>query len=164
MKTINKKHIPKLNNKIKIRPKRRTYTNLLHERMLVCSKCKTVFPEYLARCPECGSRDWQGISEVNPYNYLPMQQFLKICGHALWLFATLGAIFLLWQTDTNDATANQIYVLSAVFLSFLGILSSVAYFGLSEITRRAERIQKRLRAFHEGYRNHQRKSSGVKRK
>ncbi len=149
----NHKYIPKLNNKVRIRPKKRSYKSLSGDKMLVCSRCKTVFPEYLARCPGCHSKEWQGISEINPYNYLPMEQFLKICGHALWLFATLGAIFLLWQTNTSDDAMNEVYVLSAILLAFLGILTSVAYFGLSEITRRIERIQRRLRVFHENYRN-----------
>ncbi len=152
-KNPNEKYIPKLNNKIRIRRKKRHFHNFTEDKMLVCSRCKTVFPEYLARCSGCGSKDWQGISEVNPYNYLPMEQFLKICGHGLWLFATLGAIYMLWQTDTSDNAMNEIYVISAVLLAFLGIMTSVAYFGLSEITRRIERMQRRLRVFHENYRN-----------
>lgn len=163
MKNINKKHIPKLNHKIKVRSKRINSLGLSKEPVLVCSKCKHVFPEFLARCPECGSRDWQGISEVNPYNYLPMEQFLKICGHCLWLFATIASIFLLWQTDTTDKLMNEIYVLSAIMLAFGGVLTSVAYFGMSEITRRVERIQKRLRAFHENYRNRQRPTHNYRR-
>lgn len=163
IKNINKKYIPKLNHKIIVRHKRRNSLGLSKEPVLVCSKCKHVFPEFLARCPECGSRDWQGISEVNPYNYLPMEQFLKICGHCLWLFATIASIFLLWQTDTTDRLMNEIYVLSAIMLAFGGVLTSVAYFGMSEITRRVERIQKRLRAFHENYRNKQRTPNNFRR-
>ena len=156
IKTSNKKYIPKFNGKIKARYKRRQSSRFTADPVLVCSKCKHVFPEFLARCPECGSRDWQGLSEVNPYNYLPMEQFLKLCGHMLWLFATIGSIFLLWQTNTEDTEMNEIYVMSAIALAFGGILISVAYFGMSELTRRVERIQKRLRAFHENYRNRQR--------
>ncbi len=152
-KKINKRHIPKLNNRLKVRVKKRNYSNLVKDKMVVCSRCKTVFPEYLVRCPECGSKEWQGISEINPYNYLPMQQFLKMCGHALWLFATIGAIYLIWQTDSDDDALNQVYAMSAILLAFFGILASVGYFGLSELTRRVERIQRRLRAFHENYRN-----------
>ena len=155
IKNIDKKYIPKLNGKIKVRSKRKCSSSLTKEPVLICSKCKHVFPEFLARCPECGSRDWQGLSEVNPYNYLPMEQFLKICGHMLWLFATIGSLFLLWQTNTEDRVMNEIFVLSAILLAFMGILISVAYFGMSELTRRVERIQKRLRAFHENYRNRQ---------
>ena len=156
MKNINKKHIPKFSNKIKVRSKRRNSSSLTKVPVLVCTKCKHVFPEFLARCPECGSKDWQGLSEVNPYNYLPMEQFLKLCGHLLWIFATIGSIFLLWQTDTENRVMNEIYVFTAVLVAFCGILISVAYFGMSELTRRVERIQKRLRAFHESYRNRQR--------
>ncbi len=28
------------------------------ERELQCSRCKAIFPDYLARCPECGSDEW----------------------------------------------------------------------------------------------------------
>ena len=36
------------------------------ERELQCSRCKAIFPDYLARCPECGSEEWIGLVEVNP--------------------------------------------------------------------------------------------------
>lgn len=155
---MKKRYIPKFNHKIKTRKTRNCISYLEKESQLVCSKCKTVFPDYLARCPECGSTEWAGLSEVNPYNHLPMEQFLKLCGHFFWLFPTLGAIFLLWQTDTDNTALNEIYVLSAFVLCASGILISVAYFGMSELTRRVERIQRRLRAFHENYRIRSRQS------
>lgn len=31
------------------------------ERELQCSRCKAIFPDYLARCPECGSDEWIGL-------------------------------------------------------------------------------------------------------
>ncbi|MFQ9867871.1 MAG: translation initiation factor IF-2 [Bilophila wadsworthia] len=53
------------------------------ERELQCSRCKAIFPDYLARCPECGSEEWIGLVEVNPYTRMPMETFLKACGHLL---------------------------------------------------------------------------------
>ena len=46
------------------------------ERELQCSRCKAIFPDYLARCPECGSEEWIGLVEVNPYTRMPMETFL----------------------------------------------------------------------------------------
>ena len=109
------------------------------------------------RCPECGSRDWQGLSEVNPYNNAPLEQFLKLCGHLMWLGGCIACIFLLWQTTSNDKSYNELLILSAILVAAFGVFASVGYFGLSEITRRVERIQKRLRVFHENFRIHQRK-------
>lgn len=163
VKNKNKKYIPKLNGKIKVRSRKRNFLGLGKDPVLICSRCKHNFPEFMARCPECGSKEWQGIAEVNPYNYLPMEQFLKVCGHFLWVFATVASLFLLWQTDTTDRFMNEIYVLAAIIFAFGGILTSVAYFGMSELTRRVERIQKRLRVFHENYRNRQRSPRSHKR-
>lgn len=149
--------IPKLNKPIHTLQKKRRLQKHGKEPVLVCSKCKTVFPEFLARCPECGSRDWQGLSEINPYNHAPLEQFLKLCGHILWFGGCIACIFLLWQTTSEDKAYNELLILSAILVAAFGIFASVGYFGLSEITRRVERIQRRLRAFHENYRIHQRK-------
>ena len=65
------------------------------ERELQCSRCKAIFPDYLARCPECGSEEWIGLVEVNPYTRMPMETFLKACGHLLWLVGTIGFLVLL---------------------------------------------------------------------
>ena len=32
---------------------------------LQCAHCKTLFPDYLARCPECGSDEWTALTEIN---------------------------------------------------------------------------------------------------
>lgn len=157
---MKKRYIPKFNHKIRTRHMPHCVRYLEKEPQLVCAKCKTVFPEYLARCPECGSTEWTGLSEVNPYNHLPMEQFLKLCGHFFWFLPTLGALFLLWQTDTENFLLNEMYVLGAIALCTSGVLISVAYFGMSELTRRVERIQRRLRAFHENYRIRQRQPRG----
>ncbi len=157
-KKIHKQAIPKFHHGVTPLLRKRRIKKHDREPVLVCSKCKTVFPEFLARCPECGSRDWQGLSEVNPFNHLPLEHFLQICGHILWLGGCIAAIFLLWQTATEDSTYNDLLILSAVLVAGLGIFTSVAYFGLSEIARRVERIQKRLRSFHENDKVHQRKT------
>lgn len=125
------------------------------ERELQCSRCKAIFPDYLARCPECGSEEWIGLVEVNPYTRMPMETFLKFCGHLLWLIGTIGFLVLLWQTDSTDAETNRLFMYAAALLLFCSVLFSAAYFGMSEIMRRILRMQRRLRAFHENYRDDQ---------
>ena len=125
------------------------------ERELQCSRCKAIFPDYLARCPECGSEEWIGLVEVNPYTRMPMETFLKACGHLLWLFGTVGFLVLLWQTDSSDAETDRLFAYAAVLLLFCSVLFSAAYFGMSEIMRRILRMQRRLRVFHENYRDDQ---------
>ena len=125
------------------------------ERELQCSRCKAIFPDYLARCPECGSEEWIGLVEVNPYTRMPMETFLKACGHLLWLVGTIGFLVLLWQTDSPDAETNKLFIYGAFLLLFCSVLFSAAYFGMSEIMRRILRMQRRLRAFHENYRDDQ---------
>ncbi len=75
----------------------------------------------------------------------------------MWLGGCIACIFLLWQTTSNDKSYNELLILSAILVAAFGVFASVGYFGLSEITRRVERIQKRLRVFHENFRIHQRK-------
>ena len=102
------------------------------ERELQCSRCKAIFPDYLARCPECGSEEWIGLVEVNPYTRMPMETFLKACGHLLWLVGTTGFLVLLWQTDSPDAETNKLFIYGAFLLLFCSVLFSAAYFGMSE--------------------------------
>lgn len=123
------------------------------ERELQCSRCKAIFPDYLARCPECGSDEWIGLVEVNPYTRMPMETFLKACGHLLWLMGTVGFLVLLWQTDGPDPETNRLFIYGAVLLLFCSVLFSAAYFGMSELMHRIVRMQRRLRAFHENYRD-----------
>jgi len=122
------------------------------DRELICAACGAVFPEYLARCPECGSEEWKGLVEVNPYTRLPMEQFLKFCGHGLWIFGTLGCLMLFWQTGGENSEMDEVYIFLGIILLLSGVLFSAAYFGLSELLRRLLRVQRRLRAFHEAYR------------
>ena len=125
------------------------------DRELQCSRCKAIFPDYLARCPECGSEDWNGLVEVNPYTRMPMENFMKYCGHLVWLFGTVGFLVLLWQTDTPNEEANSFFIYGAFLLLFCCVLGSTIYFGMSEVMRRILRMQRRLRAFHENYRDDQ---------
>ncbi len=124
----------------------------LPNREFRCSRCGTRFPDYLARCPECGSEDWEELAEVNPYTRLPLESFLKGCGHAFWILGVLAFLSLLWLTDTPDAQTRLVYVYGASFMLIVGTLFSAVYFGLSEILRRTLRMQRRLRAFHDTYR------------
>ena len=57
---------------------------------LQCAHCKTIFPDYLARCPECGSEEWTALVEVNPYSRIPMESIVKGCGHMLWMLGLFG--------------------------------------------------------------------------
>lgn len=117
-----------------------------------CSRCGVRFPDYLARCPECGSTDWEELTEVNPYTRMPMESFLKGCGHLFWLLGTVGFLVLLWQTDTPDPETERLYVYGAILSVTLGVLFSAIFFALSEMLRRILRMQRRLRAFHDTYR------------
>ena len=42
------------------------------ERELQCSRCKAIFPDYLARCPECGSE------ESVSYTHLTLPTILRV--------------------------------------------------------------------------------------
>ena len=75
------------------------------------------------------------LVEVNPYTRMPMETFLKACGHLLWLVGTIGFLVLLWQTDSPDAETNKLFIYGAFLLLFCSVLFSAAYFGMSEIMR-----------------------------
>ncbi len=116
---------------------------------LLCSNCKFVFSNYLTRCPECGSEEWIGYTEVNPYSRMPLENIIKSCGHALWIFGTLCALYFLWQTDNTNEEANMLSIYLAIVSIVMGLLLSVMYFSLGEIIQRLLRVQRRLKAFHE---------------
>ncbi len=118
-------------------------------KQLLCSNCKFVFSNYLTRCPECGSEEWIGYTEVNPYSRMPLESIIKASGHALWIIGTLIAIYFLWQTDSDSDEANKISIYLAIVSLVFGVLMSVVYFSLGEIIQRLLRVQRRLRAFHE---------------
>lgn len=121
-------------------------------RELQCTRCKAVFPDYLDHCPECGNRDWISLAEVNPYTRMPMESFLKSCGHLLWIIGTATFLVLLWQTDDPDEDLDRLYGYGAILILFCSVMASAFYFGMSEMMRVLLRLQRRLRAFHEHYR------------
>lgn len=122
------------------------------ERELICADCRAVFPEYLGRCPMCGSTEWTGLVEVNPYTTMPMKNFLKICGHFMWIAGTIAFLSMFWQTTSPDRESNLLFVYGGIILLVGGVLCSAGFFGLSELMGRVLRIQRRLHAFHEGFR------------
>ena len=105
---------------------------------LQCAHCKTVFPDFLGRCPECGSDEWTALVEVNPYARVPM-------------LGILGFFILVWQMDSPDDATNRLYLYAAIATLLVCILISTALFSLSELMRRVLRIQRRLKVFHEHY-------------
>ena len=129
--------------------KHKVQSNVTQE--LQCAHCKTIFPDYLARCPECGSDEWTALVEVNPYARTPMESILKGCAHLLWMLGILGFFILAWRMDTENAETDRLYLFAAFATLAIGILLSTAFFGLSEIMRRVLRMQRRLKAFHEHY-------------
>ena len=118
---------------------------------LQCEHCKTVFPDYLARCPECGSEEWSTPVEVNPYSRIPMESIVKGCGHMLWMLGLFGFFVFIWQMDTPDAEQNRLYLYAGICCLAVGIIASTAFSSLSELMRRTLRIQRHLKAFHAHY-------------
>ena len=110
---------------------------------LQCAHCKTLFPDYLARCPECGSDEWTALTEINPYSRIPMESIVKGCGHLLCI--------LVWQMDDPEPAVNRLYLYSGIAFLAVGIILSTAFSSLSELMRRTLRIQRRLKVFHEHY-------------
>ena len=118
---------------------------------LQCAHCKTIFPDYLARCPECGSEEWTALVEVNPYSRIPMESIVKACGHLLWMLGLFGFFVFIWQMDTPDAEQNRLYLYAGICCLAVGIIASTAFSSLSELMRRTLRIQRHLKAFHAHY-------------
>lgn len=118
---------------------------------LQCAHCKTLFPDFLGRCPECGSDEWTALVEVNPYARIPMESIIKGCAHILWMLGILGFFILVWQMDSPDDATNRLYLYMAIATLLVCVLISTAFFSLSELIRRVLRIQRRLKFFHEHY-------------
>ena len=118
---------------------------------LQCAHCKTIFPDYLARCPECGSEEWTALVEVNPYSRIPMESIVKGCGHMLWMLGLFGFFIFVWQMDTPDPEQNRLYLYAGICSLVVGIIASTAFSSLSELMRRTLRIQRRLKVFHDHY-------------
>lgn len=118
----------------------------------ICSRCRSLFSDFHHRCPECGSYEWESYQEENPYSRMPLERFIQLCGHGFWLVGTILFIAFLWQTDSNDYEQNKLYIYMAIFSLIAGVLISAFYFALGELIVRTMRIQRRLRAFHDHYR------------
>lgn len=139
--------------KYKTLPKQKAYFQVGQDsQQCICERCRTVFSDFHSRCPECGSHNWELYSEENPYTRMPLERFIQLCGHSFWLIGTVLFITLLWQTDSNDYEHNLFYIYMAILSIASGVLISALYFALSEIITRTMRMQWRLRAFHDHYR------------
>ncbi len=120
-------------------------------KMRKCEKCGTVFKEGLDRCPQCNSRRVISYEMENPVSRLPMEAMLNMAGHCLWILGVCICIALLWDTNTDNADLNWLYALAGFGALFLGLVFSVAMFGLGEILSRLIRVQRRVRAFTKEY-------------
>ncbi len=118
---------------------------------LKCAKCSNIFSNVYAQCPQCGSEEWTGYEEINPYTRMPLEVFLQLCGHLFWLGGTALFLFFMWQTNTEDAEINTLYIVLGIISIAAGLLVSAGYFALSEIILRLLRVQRRLKAFHNTY-------------
>ncbi len=132
-----------------LKRERKEILNMSATSQLQCSNCKYVFPNYLTSCPECGSDNWIGYTEVNPYTRMPLESLLKLCGHMLWLVGTFICIYFFWQTNSDNEEINKMNIYYGILSLGFSILLSLLYFGLSEIIQRILRLQRRLKAFHE---------------
>ncbi len=115
------------------------------------ARCRTILPDYLGRCPECGSDEWTALIEVNPYARMPMESLIKGCAHLFWMLGILGFFIFVWQMDHAELEVNLLYLYSGIATLVVCILISTALFSLSELMRRVLRIQRRLKVFHEHY-------------
>lgn len=117
-----------------------------------CSRCRAVFPDFLSRCPECGHNDFSLYEEENPYTRMPLDRFIQLCGHGIWIGGTILFIALLWQTNSNNYDENAFYIYMSIISLVGSVFISALYFALSEIISRTVRLQRRLRVFHDHYR------------
>ncbi len=115
-----------------------------------CSRCKTIFGNDFTKCPECGSSERVGYTELNPYTRLPLENFLQACGHLFWLGGTFLFLYCLWEIGETELPSEFFVILAFAALG-IGILMSALYFALSEVITRLLRVQRRLRAFHLSY-------------
>lgn len=116
-----------------------------------CVKCGTVLTDGGTRCPECNSRRVVSYEMENPMARLPMEALLNMAGHCIWILGVGVCIALLWKTNTDDDALNWLMALAGFGALFLGLVLSVAMFGLGEILSRLIRVQRRVRAFTREY-------------
>ncbi len=119
--------------------------------MLQCEICGTVFEDTMDKCPHCKSAHVVGYEMDNPVSRLPMEDILRVTGHIIWIIGIIGCLVLLWNTDKDNETLNMFFAIGG-FLFLCGCLVfSVTLFGMGEILKRLIRVQRRVRAFSEGY-------------
>ncbi len=119
--------------------------------MLQCEMCGAVFPDSLERCPNCESSRLVGYEMENPFSRLPMESILRVTGHIIWLIGLVGCLIFLWNTDKEDETLNMLLALGGFIFLCISLVFSITLFGMGEILRRLIRVQRRVRAFSEGY-------------
>lgn len=119
--------------------------------MLQCEWCGTVFDDSLEHCPACNSKYAVGYEMENPVSRLPMEDILRVTGHVVWLIGLIGGLTLFWNTDQADERLNYLLFLAGILFMILSVVLSILFFGMGEILKRLIRIQRRVRAFSEGY-------------
>ncbi len=119
--------------------------------MLQCEWCGNVFEDSLTHCPACNSKYAVGYEMENPVSRLPMEGILRVTGHLVWLIGLVGGLAFLWNTDQPDDRLNGFLLLAGILFIGLGVVLSILFFGLGEVLKRIIRIQRRVRAFSEGY-------------
>lgn len=119
--------------------------------MLQCEWCGTVFEDNLEHCPACNSKHAVGYEMENPVSRLPMEDILRVTGHVVWILGLIGGLTLFWNTDQPSERINFLFFLGGVIFISMSIVLSILFFGMGEILKRIIRIQRRVRAFSEGY-------------
>lgn len=119
--------------------------------MLQCEWCGTVFEDDLERCPACNSKYAVGYEMENPVSRLPMEDILRVTGHLVWILGLIGGLTFFWNTDQPSERINYLLFLAGIIFICMSIVLSILFFGMGEILKRIIRIQRRVRAFSEGY-------------
>jgi len=119
--------------------------------MLQCEWCGTVFEDDLEHCPACNSKYAVGYEMENPVSRLPMEDILRVTGHVVWILGLVGGLTFFWNTDQPSERINYLLFLAGVIFICMSIVLSILFFGMGEILKRIIRIQRRVRAFSEGY-------------
>ncbi len=119
--------------------------------MLQCEWCGTVFEDSLEHCPACSSKHAVGYEMENPVSRLPMEDILRVTGHVVWILGLIGGLTLFWNTDQPSDRLNYLLFLAGVIFISMSVVLSILFFGMGEILKRIIRIQRRVRAFSEGY-------------
>lgn len=120
--------------------------------MRKCDECLTPYTDEHTICPGCGKR-LPGYDMENPVSRLPMENILRSAAHLLWILGVIGFLLALWNTDQKDESLNWLIAAGGGIFLLATVIASIALFGMGEMLRRVIRIQRRVRAFVEGYNN-----------